>query len=253
MRPCDRLSDRVEDYVRFRPSYPAGVFDALARDAGWQPGQRVADIGSGTGIFAGLLLERGNTVFAVEPNHAMRAAAEKALGAHARFRSVKGEAEATTLAGASVGGVTAAQAFHWFHRPAVRGEFQRILRPGGWLAIIWNNRLTDTTPFLRAYEQALLDWSVDYSLVKESNPAGAGIAEFFAPAPVHTSEFENFQRFDWDGLLGRSMSSSYAPRPGHARHDRLAAELRRIFEEHQRNGEVRFEYRTVVYAGRLGR
>jgi SAM-dependent methyltransferase len=251
MDPTERFSGRAEDYARHRPGYPAAIFEALGRDAGWAPGQVIADVGAGTGILTKLFLERGNTVYAVEPNGPMRDAAEKALAGYPRFWGIKGTAEATGLPGACVDGITAAQAFHWFDRERARTEFLRILRPGGWLALLWNERITDTTPFLREYERLILNLSIDYAEVKKRDLIDSDVTAFFAPHAARKSEFENFQLFDFDGLLGRLMSSSYAPLPGHPRHEPIVAELRRIFEEHQQNGHVRFDYRTLVYAGRF--
>jgi ubiquinone/menaquinone biosynthesis C-methylase UbiE len=251
MNPTERFSTRVTDYVRYRPTYLPAVFEALARDAGWRPNHTVADIGAGTGIFTQLLLERGNTVYAVEPNDSMRAAAEKLLGSDPRFHPTPGTAEATTLPGASVDGITAAQAFHWFDRNKARAEFLRILRPGGWLALVWNERIIDATPFQRAYEEVLIELSIDYAAVKERDLCDADVSAFFAPAIGHKSEFENSQSFDFEGALGRLMSSSYAPQPGHPKHEPIVAAMRRIFDANQRDGLVRFDYRTVVYAGCL--
>jgi SAM-dependent methyltransferase len=251
MHPTQRFSTRVEDYVRYRPGYPKEICEALARDAGWTPVQTVADIGAGTGILTAMLLDRGNTVFAVEPNDSMRAASEKTLAANGRFRSVKGTAEETTLTGGCVDGITVAQAFHWFDRSRARDEFRRILRPGGWLALLWNERLVDSTPFMRAYERMIEQWSVDYDAVKERDLSESEVREFFAPHAPVKSELPNFQSFDFEGALGRLMSSSYAPQQGHAKYEPIVAEMRRIFDEHQREGRVRFEYRTAVYAGRF--
>jgi len=146
-----RFSSRVEDYVRYRPGYPREVITLLTTECGLTAESVVADIASGTGIFTRLLVENGNRVFGVEPNREMRAAGEQFLKAYGQFTSVAGSAEATTLAAQSVDMITAAQAAHWFERAKARGEFVRILKPGGWLVLLWNERKTDGTPFLRDY------------------------------------------------------------------------------------------------------
>src|SRR5437899_1233764 len=135
MNSTERFTDRVADYVRFRPHYPPAVFAELRDRLGLGAGSSVADVGSGTGISARPLLEMGCTVFAVEPNAAMRSAAEQWLGDFPRFQSIAGTAEATTLAEHSVDAVVAAQAFHWFDAASARREFQRILKPRGWVAL----------------------------------------------------------------------------------------------------------------------
>jgi SAM-dependent methyltransferase len=248
--PESRFSDRVENYIRYRPGYPREVVALLRSEAALTAQSVVADVGSGTGISAELLLSEGCTVFGVEPNRDMREAAERLLAAHSGFRSVDGRAQATTLADASVDLVVAAQAFHWFDTEKTRAEFCRILRPGGCVALIWNERLTDTTPFLRGYEELLLRHSTDYASVRHENIDAAALARFFG-GPFTTHAFPNFQEFDFAGLAGRLLSSSYAPAPGHPRHEPMMEELRALFDACARDGKVRFDYRTSVHLGRL--
>jgi SAM-dependent methyltransferase len=245
-----RFSDRVQNYVRYRPGYPAEVLQVLQAETGLAPGRAVADVGSGTGISAKLFLDAGHPVFAVEPNAEMRAAAEAMLGGDPRFRSVDGSAEATTLPDASVDYVVAAQAFHWFDPARVSAEWRRIVRPGGWMVLLWNTRHLDTTPFLRAYEALLREHGTDYTAVTHENVTdeslravlGDGYGERVVP---------NEQVFDFEGLKGRLLSSSYAPNVCHPGHEPMLAALERIFREHQRDGRVRFEYDTEIYFGRV--
>ena len=197
-----------------------------------------------------MLLENGNPVFGVEPNADMRAAGERLLSGFPKFTSIAGTAEATCLADASVDFVTAAQAGHWFDRARTRQEFARILKPAGWLVLLWNERCTDTTPFLRDYEQMLLAYGTDYADVRHERTTDA-VNEFFDPAPYREITFAERQEFDYAGLEGRLLSSSYAPGPGHPKHEPMLAELRRIFERHASNGKVSFDYTTRVYFGRL--
>src|SRR5437879_9326158 len=161
-----RFSDRVENYVRYRPGYPPQALETLKAECGLSADYVIADIASGTGIWTRLLLENGNRVFGVEPNAEMRTAGERLLAGFSRFTSIKGTAESTTLPDRSVDLVTAAQAAHWFDRPRARREFLRILKPGGWLVLLWNERRTDSRPFLRDYEQLLLTYGTDYQEVR---------------------------------------------------------------------------------------
>lgn len=246
-----RFSDRVENYVRYRPGYPAEVVDALRRECGLAPEHVVADIASGTGIWTRMLLGNGNSVYGVEPNVDMRQAGERLLAGFENFISVAGTAEDTTLANESIDFVTAAQAAHWFDRSRTRREFVRILKPGGWLVLIWNERETDTTPFLRDYEQLLLDYGTDYQDVRHERTTDA-VNEFFDPVPYQERTFAMRQEFDYGGLEGRLLSSSYAPGPGHAKHEPMIAGLKRIFQKHASGGRVSFDYKTRVYFGRLG-
>jgi len=246
-----RFSSRVAAYVRYRPRYPAAFVPLLARECGLTPVAVIADVGSGTGFLAELFLENGNRVYGVEPNREMREAGERLLARNPRFTSVDGRAEATTLPSASVDLVTAGQAFHWFDRPSARREFARILRPSGWVVLVWNVRRKTTTPFLRAYERLLLEYSIDYRTVDHSNVTDEMIADFFHPGTCTVFSVDNPQVFDYEGLEGRLMSSSYAPEPGHPNHAPMLAALRAAFAEHQVAGTVTLEHDTRVYVGRL--
>jgi len=245
-----RFSDRVENYVRYRPGYPAEIVGALERECGLKPEHVVADIASGTGIWTRTLLENGNPVYGVEPNPDMRGAGERLLAAFPKFTSVKGTAEETGLTDLSVDFVTAAQAGHWFNREKARREFVRILKPDGWLVLLWNERCVDTTPFLRAYEEMLLTYGTDYEDVRHERTTDA-VNEFFDPDPYQERTFDMRQDFDYTGLEGRLLSSSYTPGPGHPKHEPMLAELRRIFEAHAAEDRVAFDYKTRVYFGRL--
>jgi ubiquinone/menaquinone biosynthesis C-methylase UbiE len=248
--PTTRFSDRVENYVRYRPGYPPEVLQLLRSECGLRPDQVVADVASGTGIFTQLLLENGNSVFAVEPNLEMREAGAKQLAAYSKLVPVAGTAEETTLRSASVDFVTAAQAAHWFDLPRTRAEFVRILKAGGWCVLIWNERRTDSTAFLREYEELLLTYGTDYKEVRHERTT-AIIHDFFAPARSLERAFDMRQKFDYDGTAGRLLSSSYAPLADHPNHAPMMRELERIVGAHAVNGMVEFEYNTRVYCGHL--
>jgi SAM-dependent methyltransferase len=248
--PTQRFSSRVDNYVRYRPGYPAVVLHLLKKMCGLTPDSMIADIGSGTGIFTRMLLENGNRVFGVEPNTDMRLAAEKLLASFPRFTSVAGAAEVTTLADHSVDFITVAQAAHWFDRDRARREFIRILKPGGWTVLLWNERRTDSTPFLCEYEQLLLTYGTDYQEVRHERTT-AEISAFFAPSEFQQRVFHMSQEFDYAGLEGRLLSSSYTPQPNDAKYASMLRELRRIFEAHQAEGRVAVEYDTRVYYGQL--
>ena len=249
--PTARFTERVADYAAHRPSYPPEVIDLLAREGVLRPGDVVADVGSGTGILTALLLANGNTVHAVEPNAAMAEEARARLSGNARFHAVAGRAEATGLPDASCDVVTAAQAFHWFDIDAARRELQRILRPRGPVVLVWNIRRTDSTAFLREYEDLLQRVAIDYKKISAGWADEQAITRFFAPSPFEVRGLEYRQVFGFDGLRGRLLSSSYAPPAGHPRHEPMLAELQRLFDRHQHGGQVAFEYDTKVYWGRL--
>lgn len=250
--PRERFGDRVADYVRFRPSYPIEIVRVLEREAGISAKKtktertRVCDLGSGTGISCELFLREGYAVLGVEPNAAMREASRALEDRYPRFTLVDGTAEQTTLEDQSCDLVIAAQAFHWFDRDRTRAEVRRVLAPGGLCALLWNERRVDT-PFLRAYEDALLSRSADYARVRHENVTPAEIARFFGREPA-SRVAPNHQDFDRAGLIGRAMSSSYVPKEG-PDHDALVRELERMFDEHNERGVVRFAYDTRLFFG----
>jgi ubiquinone/menaquinone biosynthesis C-methylase UbiE len=251
MDPTQRFSDRAENYVKYRPHYPAAVVETLRGDCQLSDDSVVADVGSGTGILTELFLKSGARVFGVEPNREMRAAGERLLGGYPRFTSVAATAEATSLPAHSVDFVTAGQAFHWFDRQRARQEFWRILKPLGWVVLIWNERRTKATPFLAAYEKLLLTYALDYESVNHCLVGSEVIAAFFRPGTFKLKVFENSQPQDFQGCQGRLLSSSYIPQTGHPNYAPMLVELRSIFDAYQVNGMVSFEYDTKMYYGQL--
>lgn len=249
-----RFSDRVDNYVKYRPGYPPGVLAFLSAELKLTPSAVIADLGSGTGISAKLFLENGNVVFGVEPNREMRDAAEAVLQSFPNFHSIAGTAEATTLPDDSVDFVVAAQAFHWFDVPATRAEAVRILKSGGYGLLLWNDRLTHGTPFLEAFEALLLRFGTDYAAINHRNAQAIdrqAITQFFGHADWRLHTLPNSQSFDYEGLQGRLLSSSYAPLDGHPNHEPMLQRLWEIFVAYQAQGTVRFEYETQVYFGPL--
>jgi SAM-dependent methyltransferase len=246
----ERFSSRVENYIKYRPGYPAEVLELLRVRCGLAATSTVADLGSGTGILTEMLLETGAAVFAVEPNKEMRGAAERLLSDYGRFRSVAGSAEATTLPDSSVDLITASQAFHWFDVRKSRGELARILKPRGWVVLIWNERPLEAGAFMDEYDSLLRRHAAEYDRVTSMRADEVKIREFFGHRP-EAAVFPYRQTFDFTGLEGRLMSSSYAPEPGHPEHEPMLAGLRALFERHSRGGKVVFPYRTLVYFGQL--
>jgi SAM-dependent methyltransferase len=246
----ERFSSRVDNYVRYRPSYPPAAIELLQRRCGLNPGAVVADLGSGTGILTRLLLPHAAKVAAVEPNDPMRAAAEAALTCDPRFVSVKGTAESTTLSDASVDLVVAGQAFHWFKVGPARAEALRIARRGACGALLWNEHPTGGSPFLADYERLLRRHASEYDAVVGSRVDEPAMREFLG-ASMQCATFPNQQSFDYEGLLGRLMSSSYAPEAGHPEHGPLLAGIARLFAAHEQGGRILFPYVTLVYFAQL--
>ena len=245
-----RFSSRVENYVRYRPGYPPAIVDLLTKECDLSQSSVIADIAFGTGIFTELLLKNGNRVFGVEPNLDMRRAGEEFLATYPGFSSFAGTAEATTLPDHSVDFVTAAQAAHWFDLPRARQEFIRIGKAGAWSVLLWNERSTDSTPFLQEYERIVLEYGTDYKEVRHEKTTET-IHEFFAPTPFQARVFDNHQEIDYLGLEGRLLSSSYTPSADHPNYQPMLKELRRAFDAHQTNDKVVLEYKTRVYYAQL--
>ena len=239
----------MADYVRFRPHYPRELLDWLNATVGFTAAWRVADIGSGTGIFSRLLLENGNDVQAVEPNDGMREEAEASLAVFSNFHSVNATAEATTLADHSVDLVTAAQAFHWFDPIATKREFHRILKPGGWVLVVFNTRVVDANAFSIGYEELLRTRAVDYTRVDHRLVDAGRLGAFFGAYEEWHHRW--IKRHDVDGVVGLSGSSSYTPTRDHPAHDAFYAALRELFAAHAHDGHVEILYETEAYLGRV--
>jgi SAM-dependent methyltransferase len=248
--PTGRFTNRADDYVRYRPSYPAAAIDALL--AGLGPPERLVavDVGAGTGISSRLLAERGVRVSAVEPNRAMREAA----AAHPGVTWLDGTAEAIPLPDATADLTLAAQAFHWFRPEESLREMARVTRNGGRLALLWNHR-SRKDAFMRGYEEVILEL-----LERGVDPAVVGMAADVAAVercglfgPRRVASFEHRQRVDRDGLIGRALSASYV-RKDAADRARLVELLEALYARYAEGDGVDFVYEAeVTLAERLPR
>jgi SAM-dependent methyltransferase len=248
--PTKRFSNRVENYLKYRPSYPAEIIPLLETECGLTSDSLIADIGSGTGFMAELFLKNGNTVYGVEPNAEMRSAGERLLAKHPKFLSVNATAESTTLATNSIDLITAGQAFHWFDQAKARIEFKRVVKPAGWVVLVWNGFLVETSALVRGYQELLMEYGTDYKEVNREIE-DRDIAGFFSPRECRQARFPFKQVFDFEGLKGRLLSASYAPEPSHPRFDQMIEDLRQVFMANQNDGRVDFDYETLVYYGRI--
>ncbi len=247
----DRFSDRVESYIRYRPGYPQELLDYLFEACNLDKDSSVADIGSGTGIFTRLLLDKQLWVSAVEPNAEMRQAAEAQLAEYHAYKSISGTAEATQLQSSSIDLITVAQAFHWFDWQAAMAEFKRILKPEGKLALVWNRRdLGD--PFQQAYENMLVKLAPEYGLVNHMNIEDEKIRILFSVNSFRQKTFRYTQNFDCEGFLGRMQSSSYSPTTGSDELAELNQAAVALFDKFEVNGKISFEYCSHIYLGQPG-
>jgi SAM-dependent methyltransferase len=241
----ERFSATVDNYRRYRPSYPDALFEWVFRAAALAAPARVADLGCGTGISTRLLAERGHDVVGIDPNEEMLEQA-RAEGGGARYQ--RGEANAMGLEDASVDLVTVAQAYHWFEiEPSLR-ELRRVLRPGGACVAFWN--LRGEGGFMRDYDALLRAHSSEYGVLLKPLQTIAALEARPELRDVRKAEFVNAQMLDRDGLFGRAYSSSYVV---HGLSDREGFDraLGEIFDRHARDGLVEFPYRCVAILWRF--
>lgn len=246
-----RFTNTVEDYAKYRPHYPELIINLLRNECGLQSSAVIADVGSGTGIFAELLLRNEFQVFAVEPNNAMRLKAEHDLAKFSNFKSVNATAENTTLNDASVDCVTAATAFHWFDREKTKHEFLRILKAGGYCLLIWNLRQKEASKLMSGYEDILNQYGVDYKEVISEDVNDDVVSQFFAPMSVKIVSFSHQQEFNLDAFIGRLLSASYTPKYGHPKYEGMIAAAKELFEKEQKKGLVKFCYSAKCYYGQF--
>jgi SAM-dependent methyltransferase len=248
--PTKRFSNRVKNYVKYRPTYPPEIIPLLESDCGLTPDSIIADVGSGTGLLTELFLKNRNQVFGVEPNPEMRAAGENILAKYSRFTSVDAVAEATTLPHQSVDFIVVGQAFHWFDRVKTREEFVRILKLDGWVVVAWNGYRVKSNPLMAAYQDLVVRYGADYSEVQRE-VEDCDVESFCHPATCTSTRFEFQQSFDYQGLKGRLLSASYALEPQHRDYEAMLRDLRKVFDANQQDGRVIFAYETVLYYGHL--
>ena len=241
--PTTRFSNHADNYMKYRPSYPEAVVNFLEEIFNLQKHHRIADIGSGTGLFAELLLKKGYAVVCIEPNDEMRKTADNKLQQYKGFSSRKYRAEKTGLKTGSVDLITVAQAFDWMEPIATKKEFTRVLKPGGHIVLAWNIRQTHT-PFLKAYDELKEQFRTD-ALPRKINEEK--IRSFFQPGAIQEQDFPNVRWLDFDSLKGQLLSASYIPFQGHASYDTMISSLVQLFVAHEENGFVKMEYSTKLF------
>jgi SAM-dependent methyltransferase len=251
LQPTERFTSRVESYRLHRPGYPGEIVALFEKECGLQRDSVIVDIAAGTGLLSGIFLEQGYSVLAVEPNDAMREACRSLTEEFPKLTCLAGTAEAAGLRDSSVNLITVAQAMHWFDLERARSEFVRILAPGGWCAILYNNRCMGGDAFHDGYEKILRDFGSDYEAVRQRHLSKSRLADFFAPDAMRMTVFANAQELTLEALEGRILSSSYMPQPGHPRYEPMRAAIEKIFDAEQRNGRVRLEYDCAVAYGQL--
>lgn len=248
MKSTTRFTGRVANYVKYRPGYPPEILHLLEKEIGFDQFKDVADIGSGPGKLARLFLNNENLVYGVEPNDEMREAGEKLLKDYINFISINGTAEFTTLADRSIDVIVSGQAFHWFDTEKAKTEFNRILKPGGFVVLIWNKRDAEKSAFMQDYEKIVTECCPDYN--PELDLDEKVFNKFYGVRNFRLANFRNQQVFDFNGLKGRMLSASYVPVDNSANKEAVGR-LKEIFEKHNKNGNIKFEYNTKVYFGKI--
>lgn len=250
LNPTTRFSNRVDNYIKYRPHYPEEIIGWLKKENVLNNSSVIADIGSGTGISSELFLKNGNTVYGVEPNKEMREAGEKYLSEYKNFISVNGTAEKTALDENSIDIITAGQAFHWFNFEESKREFKKILKKNGYIVLFWNIRQWNDSPLSIDYENILNEFATDYKEVGHQNISKKNYDVFFE-GKYFVTHFDNIQFLDYDGLKGRLLSSSYVPDEKHTNYIPMLNRLREIFDIHQTDGKIELKYNTEVYCGKI--
>lgn len=241
--PLERFSDRAQDYAKYRPRYPpeaiATLFNSLA-----DPAQCIiADVGAGTGISSRLLADQGATVWAIEPNAAMRESATP----HLRVKFHDATAEATGLSSQSIDLVTCCQSFHWFEPIATLTEFHRILKPGGRVALIWNDRdLTD--PVMIDYTNSVRIASEPgfFERRDRKSPDALANSPLFHNFRTHTFSYKHL--LSLEGLIGLASSASYVTKIGPT-YERLITDLQGLYQRWQQDDTetIPLSYQTYLY------
>lgn len=244
-----RFTGRVEYFAKYRPGYPEQVIGALEKNIGFDTSKDIADIGCGTGILSKLFLSNGNLVFGVEPNDEMRSEAERQLGKFLNFISVNGTAENTCLATNSADMITVGNAFHWFDPKKTKKEFKRVLRKGGHVVILWNER-KNSSPFMKALDSILKPLNLLHEEMERDLSDKNFLKSFFGEEKIHTGTFPNFQMLDLNGLKGRVQSISYVPEEGDE-HKKVMKDIKDLFDKFNNGGQVKIEYVTKVFYGNL--
>lgn len=247
----ERFSNRVNNYVKYRPTYPQQCINYLFSSIGMNKDSIVADIGSGTGIFSKLIVDRVKKVYGVEPNNEMRMASQQYLRENNNFEDVNASSENTTLDDISIDFITCAQSFHWFDMAKVKLEFRRILKPSGRVILVWNTRLGDVDKFSRGYELLIEKYSTDYEKVNHKNLKNKDFMEFFKDEKYTKMEFQNYQKVDFSGLKGRTLSSSYMPMKNEKNYKLLILDLHELFDNNKIDETVNIKYSTEIYVGQV--
>ncbi len=239
----ERFTGKAEFYDKYRPSYPDSLIDWLYERTN---AATVADIGAGTGKFTACLLRKPWKVTAVEPNDDMRSKLNIP-----GVNVVKGSAENTGLEQCSIELITTAQAFHWFDRDKFKSECQRILKPEGSLAVVYNERKDND--YSKERDEIFLKYcgACNAGAIGGSKEKFEDIFDGGYFSSYEVFKLENNTQLDLEGFIGRELSSSYALKENDPKFPEFKKELEKLFQKYQENGSVRIKGDSVCYLGKF--
>ena len=245
--PTGRFTGLSDLYAQYRPNYPTDAIDFIIGHCDLQAGSLVVDVGCGTGISSRLFAERAVNVIGIEPNAEMRASGQRETSPRGMPQPVyrDGTAEATGLDDGVADAVLAAQAFHWFEVQPALQEFHRILKPEGWVVLMWNER-DQRDEVTAAYGAVIRAFPNAAGIEGSRGQAGSALLESTLFEKAQRLAFINKQPLDEAGLLGRAFSASYAPKDPSGV-EKATAALREVFRRFQKDGQVTLVYETSVY------
>jgi SAM-dependent methyltransferase len=251
MDPISKFNKKVKKYTLYRPGYPSEIITFLQEELSFNKEHVVADIGSGTGLFTKLILENGNLTFGIEPNFSMREQSITELSNYQNFTIIDGRAEDTKLDTNSIDFIFAVQSFHWFNNNEARKEFKRILRNNGYVVLIWNQRSTDNSSFLKSYELLLKTYARNYNPSIHNGLDESYIKSFYYPNKYHIKKLFRRQLLNYKELKGRLLSTTYAPGYNDPNYKLILIDLKTLFNEYNENGVVQIDYCVYIYYGKL--
>jgi SAM-dependent methyltransferase len=247
----ERFSGRVQAYLAYRPRFPREIVPFLREHGALPEDAVVADVGAGTGMLAEIFLEAGHRVLAVEPNAEMLEACRALATHYPVLEVVDGSAEATTLPDASVDLIVVGRAMHWFDWPRAHREFQRILRPDGWVLNASNGHRDSGGRIPTRLSEILRKYRTDTAEADTTRDFEKRLRGFLDPSSWHRATLHHAMTVDFATLLGYAESLSAIPRPGERGYDGMVAELRAVFEEYQRDGVLVTPLSSNLHLGRL--
>lgn len=249
---AERFSSKTDDYAKGRPDFPKEIIDFLYEHKVIDEKSIIADIGSGTGRFTKLLLERDHHVYGVEPNDEMRSKAEELLSKFNNFTSISGNAESTTLPNNSLDLITVAQAFHWFDKEKCLVEFKRILKDNGKVFIIWDDLINDYNDFSKEFRNLSNRFR---KVAPETNGKRVSrdetIAELFKDKKHISNYFDHELYQNFERVKAGALSASFAPKADEDNYEEFISELERVFNKYAENGEVCTGFRVTCCLGKI--